>query len=101
MGRRFYCFNNLEEVKQHISQVKTMQDLRQIEYDIEQSETNLVHFMRGVGVFAVDCSAGNAPFRHVFLTQEVFDRVGEAVVKEECDSYTILEAIGDVPQTGN
>lgn len=90
MSRRFYVFNNLSKVKDHIAQVKTLMDLAQLNHDIKESETNLTRFKFGAhGVYAVDCAAGEKPFRHVFLTKDAYDRLGEPT-KEEADSYTVL-----------
>ncbi len=91
MTRRFYAFNSEKAVREHIAQVKTLSDLMQIRYDIEASGTNLTRFKVGVeGAYAVDCVAGDKPFRHVFMAADAFERLG-APLATEADSYSVLK----------
>lgn len=91
MNRRFYVFNSLDAVKQHISEVKTLRDLAQLRFDIESSGTNLALFKQGRnGVYAIDCYVTSPSFRHVFLTKDAFAQFGE-ISQNKADSYSVLE----------
>lgn len=89
--RKYYVFNSLETVKQHVSSVKTILDLRQLVYDLKESDCNLTQFRVGIpGVCSIDCCAGEKPYRHVFLTKEAYRQYGD-IIKEEADGFTVLE----------
>lgn len=89
--RRWYSFNDLETVKQHISEVKTYSDLLQLRYDINAADCNLTYFNTGVdGVFAVDCVAGENSYRHIFMTKVAHARFGDPRT-EEADCFTVIE----------
>ncbi len=76
--RKFYVFNSLEKVKQHISQIKTLADLMQLRDDIRASGTNLTSCTEGFrGVYTIDCLANDGvAYRHVFLTKKAFEEYG-------------------------
>ena len=44
--RKFYCFNDEEIVEDYISKIKTTEDLKQLEYDLDTSTTNLTKLIQ-------------------------------------------------------
>lgn len=90
--RKFSVYNSSRDVAEHVAKIKTLQDLRQIEFDIKASETNLCYFMRGnPGVWAIDCCADGSD-RHVFMTKDAVKRYAPS--KKELAKYasfTVLE----------
>jgi len=88
MKRRFYCFADSENVEAHISQIKMVDDLNQLAYDIQQSGCNSVSFMKGIdGIWALDYAKGYGPFhRHVFVRSDL-DIVP---TDQECDSWSTV-----------
>lgn len=86
--RRFYCFNDPVTVESHISQIKTVEDLIQLAFDIRHVDCNLVDFRIGIdGVWALDYAKGHGPFhRHIFIREDV----GITPTDSECNSYSLL-----------
>jgi hypothetical protein len=91
-NRRFYGFNSVEIVKEHIAQCKTLDDILQLAQDIQVSGTNLTYFIQGnPGVFAIDCCAETPTYRHVFLTKEAFTRHGAIVGMPGPHTWSVLD----------
>ena len=94
MKRKYYGFTNSAEVAEYVASVKTLDDLRQLAFDIRRAGTNQVVFQHGnPGVFSVDdvTEIGEAK-RHVFVFKSVADklRIKPAEVAQMA-SLTILE----------
>jgi hypothetical protein len=89
MPRRFYVFNDPDSVREHISQIKSVEDLYQLDYDISASGCNLVSLQRGMfGIWGLYYEDELGVVRtHLFIPTS-FKWVPD---KEDCDSYTILE----------
>ena len=88
--RRFYSFQE-DDVKDHISQVKTFDDVCQLLNDIVESETNLARMtFSPKQVFAIDYFGKDKTLRHIFMTRKAYEIFGEPT-KEEADSFSILE----------
>lgn len=68
--RRFYSFNSTEDVRNHVSQVKTHSDFNQLLCDISQSGTNLTYYEGTNGVYQVVCLAGEEEEIHLFFNNQ-------------------------------
>lgn len=91
MTRRFYGFNSEKLIREHITQIKTIDDVFQLQYDIGVSQTNLCCLKDAVpGVWVLDSVFGENGLRHAFVTQRAFSGVKNAL-ESEVDSYTVLE----------
>jgi hypothetical protein len=88
--RRWDGFNDLDTVKQNLSEVKTFSDLLQLSFDIDQSKTNLTYFNRvSQGLYAVVCVAGERNYQHVFMTPDKYSQCGN-ITPDEGDCLTVL-----------
>ena len=77
MQRRFYGFNRPADVAAIVTEIQTIEDLWQLEFDIAVSGTNLTYLIHSApGVFVVDCLVGHQIERYVFMTLEANERYG-------------------------
>lgn len=77
MQRRFYGFNSPSDVAVIFSEIQTIKDLWQLEFDLKVSATNLTYLTYSApGVFVVDCVADAQTERYVLMTPEANARYG-------------------------
>lgn len=94
MSRKYYMTGDLEDYYKICQQIKTVEDVYQLDFDVKQSDRNDYKFRSGVsGVWAFDAAIelGEAK-RWIFLTKQAFDRM-DGLADEELaiiQGYTIL-----------
>lgn len=95
MQRRFYEFNCSADVAMIVAEIQTIHDLWQLELDLAVSGTNLTYLIHSaLGVFVVDCIAGNQVERYVFMMLEANERYGGLTAAElsKIKGFRVLSA---------